>query len=110
MSNQPDDGSQQEDDATHAAFPDAMAVYFAMINVDGPNDARLLYDGLKSVQGVLQINVFFIQGIAVVIYNRPQVILAELCRAVEQIGTDTSPFFGADVTSESAAREALQSK
>jgi hypothetical protein len=87
-----------------------MAVYLAFANVDGPNDARLLYDGLESVQGVLQVNVFFIQGIAVVIYNLDQITPTELCRAVEQIGIDTWWFFGTEVIGESSAREALESK
>jgi copper chaperone CopZ len=110
MSNQPNNVTRQADEATLAVFPGAMAVNFALPNMDGPNDARLLYNGLMAVQGVSRVDVFYVQGIVVVIYNRHQVSPAELCRAVEQIGTDTSQFFSAEVIGESSAREALESK
>ena len=62
------------------------------------------------VESVLCVDVFYVQGITVVIHNRNQVIPAQLCRVVEQIGTNTSQFFSAEVIGESSVREALESK
>jgi hypothetical protein len=87
-----------------------MAVYLALTNMDDPNDARLLYTGLMAVHGVLRVDRFDIHEIAIAIYLRHQSAPAELCRVVERMETDVSPFFSAEVIGESSAREAIQSK
>jgi len=86
----------------------AKAVYLNVWNMECPDCALWLHDGLLKISGVLLVDVFYKQGVAVVIYDPALITTDELRRAVKQIGRDKSHFYGAEVIGQSSAQEALR--
>ena len=108
MNDKPPNVSPNELALRKAAFDKAMAVYFNVWNMECPNCAYWLQEGLLEIPGVLLVDVFYKQGIAVVIYDPVRVTTDALRRGVKQIGTDKSHFYGAEVVGQSSAHEALR--
>ena len=108
MSDQPRHGTLHHVDSWLPLLQRAQAVYFALSNVDGTNDARLLYNGLMAVQGVVRAEILCAQGIATVIYDPELVTAAELCQAVEHIGIKSSRYFGAEIIGQSSGIDVLR--
>jgi hypothetical protein len=98
----------KERDAGQADFERAMVAYFDVWNMDCQDCARLLREGLAVTRGVLLVNVFYKQGVAVVIYNPDDVTTIELGRAIEQIGADSARFYGAEIIGQGSAQNVLR--
>lgn len=98
---------QDEDTQGHANLEKAQAVYLDVWNMECPECANWLHDGLLKVSGVLVADVFYKQGIAVVIYDPARVTTDSLRVAVGKIGVEESHFYGAEVIGQSSAQDAL---
>lgn len=92
----------------HVTLENARAVYLDVWNMACPDCALWLHDGLLNTGGVLLADVFYKQGVAVVIYDPSLITTDQLRRAVAQIGRDKSRLYGAEVIGQSSAREALR--
>lgn len=54
------------------------------------------------------VNVFYKQGVAVVIYNPDDITTIELGRAIEQLGADSARFHGAEIIGQGSAQNVLR--
>jgi copper chaperone CopZ len=91
------------------AFSTAVATIFNVWNMDCPECAQCLRLGLSTLNGVLKVDIFYEQGIAVVIYDPDLTSAEDLLQAVRTIGEEECRFYGAEIIGHCPAMQAVRS-
>ena len=82
----------------------AEAVYLSVWNMDCPDCAIWLHNGLIQLDNVLIVDVFYKQGVAVIIYAPEKVTPCELMKVIQKIGERTCHYYGAEIIGQCLAR------
>jgi copper chaperone CopZ len=91
-----------------AALEHAMTVYLNIWNMDCPECVDILCKGLGQIRGVLLLDVFYRQGVAVVTYDPGLIGTGDVLKAVTRIGQEVCRYYGAEIIGQSPARQALR--
>lgn len=86
----------------------AEAVYVSIWNMDCPDCATWLHNGLIQLDSVLMVDVFYEQGIGVIIYAPARTTPTELLKVVKNIGKEVCHYYGAEIIGHSPAKQALR--
>lgn len=90
------------------ALAGANAVYVSIWNMDCPDCATWLHNGLIQLESVLRVDVFYEQGVAVIIYAPARTTPTELLKIVKTIGKEVCHYYGAEIIGHSTAKQALR--
>ncbi len=90
------------------ALVQAEAVYLTIWNMDCPDCATWLHNGLIQLDSVLLVDVFYKQGVGVVVYAPAMTTTAELLNVVQKIGKEACHYYGAEIIGHSSAKQALR--
>lgn len=93
----------------HAAISEAMVAYLAVWGMGCPNCARRVRNSLLSLDGVMLVNIFLEQAMAVVAYDPKRVNSDELVKAVAIASNDGRHHYRAEVMTMMMAADALTS-
>lgn len=86
----------------------AVATIFNVWNMESPECAQCLGSGLSTLDGVLKVDIFYEQGIAVAIYDPDLTSAEDLLEAVKTIGEHVCRFYGAEVIGQCSAQQAVR--
>ncbi|MBZ0291503.1 MAG: heavy-metal-associated domain-containing protein [Anaerolineae bacterium] len=98
----------QAKDTLASALEEATTVYLSVWNMDCPECARFLHEGLSQMHGVVLLEVFYRQGVAVVTYDPGLIGVRDIVEAVALIGKNRCHYYGAEIIGQSPARQALR--
>lgn len=87
----------------------AMAVFLEVWNMECPECATWLRQGIQEIDGVLNVEVFYPQSVAVIIYDPEQVATDRLLQVVREIGKGVCHFYGAEIIGQCSAQQAMRS-
>lgn len=87
----------------------AEAIYVSIWNMDCPDCATWLHNGLIQPDSVLKVDVFYEQGVAVIIYASGKTTPLELLNVVQKIGKETCHYYVAEIIGQCPAKQALRS-
>lgn len=90
----------------HAAISEAMAAYLAVWGMGCPNCAMRVRNSLLNLDGVLLVDIFLEQAMAVVSYDPKRVNSDELVRAVAGASNDGRHHYRAEVMTVMTVAEA----
>jgi hypothetical protein len=90
------------------ALAQAEAVYLSIWNMVCSDCATCLHNGLMQLESVLKVDIFYRQGVGVVIFVPSMITSAELLNTVENIGKEACHYYGAEVIGQSSAKQALR--
>jgi hypothetical protein len=90
------------------ALAQAAAVYVSIWNMDCPDCATWLHNGLIQLESVLKVDVFYQQGIGVIFYSPGRMTRDELLNVIQKIGKETCHYYGAEIIGCCTAKEALR--
>ncbi len=102
-----DDVEPLEKPVDEVSLSSAMTAFFEVWNMDCSHCATWVRNGLLRLEGVLIVDVFFKQGIAVAIYDPQRVTLDDLLKAIEATGKDICHYYGAELIGQQPAAQAL---
>lgn len=89
------------------AIVQAEAVYLTIWNMDCPDCATWLHNGLIQLDSVLLVDVFYKQGVGVIIYAPAMTTPDALLQVVQKIGEEACHYYGAEIIGHSSAKQAL---
>lgn len=89
------------------ALDQAEAVYVNIWNMACPDCATCLYNGLAQLESILKVDVFYKQGIGVIIFLPSRTTADELLHTIEKIGKESCHYYGAEIIGRCPAKEAL---
>jgi hypothetical protein len=90
------------------ALAQADAVYVSIWNMDCPDCATWLHNGLIQLESVLKVDVFYQQGVGVIIFVPSMMTPDELLRVIQKIGREVCHYYGAEIIGHSSAKQALR--
>ena len=90
------------------ALAGANAVYVSIWNMDCPDCATWLHNGLIQLDSVLLVDVFYKQGVGVIIYAPAMTTPEALLQVVQKIGKEACHYYGAEIIGHSSAKQALR--
>ena len=86
----------------------AMTAFFDVWNMDCPNCATWVHNSLLQLDGVLRVDVFFQQGVAVVTYDPKKIAINNLTQAVVKAGSEVCHYYGIELIGQSPTTQALR--
>lgn len=92
------------------AIASADAVFVSIWNMVCPDCATWLHNGLIQEEGVLVVDVFYKQGVGVIIYAPMKTTPHELVAVIQKIGEEACHYYGAEVIGHSPAQQVLRQK
>ncbi len=92
------------------AIAQADAMFVSIWNMDCPDCATWLHNGLMQEEGVLMVDVFYKQGVGVIIYAPTKTTPRELLGVIQKIGQEACRYYGAEIIGHSPAQQALRQK
>ena len=90
------------------ALVQAEVVYLTIWNMDCPDCATWLHNGLIQLDSVLMVDVFYKQGVGVIVYAPAMTTTDELLKVVQKIGKQACHYYGAEIIGQSSAKQALR--
>src|SRR3990172_12169903 len=90
------------------ALAQADAVYVSIWNMDCPDCATWLHNGLIKLESVLKVDVFYKQGVGVIIFVPSITTPDELLHVIQKIGREACHYYGAEIIGHSPAKQALR--
>lgn len=94
--------------ADREALLQADAIYLSIWNMDCPDCATWLHNGLIPLDGVLMVDVFYKQGIGVIFYTPEMTTPDALLNVVQKIGQEVCHHYGAEIIGHSSAKQVLR--
>ena len=92
----------------HEALVQAEAVYLSIWNMHCPDCATWLHNGLIQLDSVLRVDVFYKQGVGVIIFVPSKTTPDELLHVIQKIGNEAYHYYGAEIIGHSSAKQALR--
>lgn len=86
----------------------AEVVYLSIWNMDCPDCAMWLYSRLMELESVLKVDVFYKQGVGVIIFVPSMTTPDQLCLAVRKIGEEVCHYYWAEIIGHCAAKQVLR--
>jgi len=94
--------------ADREALLQADAIYLSIWNMDCPDCATWLHNGLIQLESVLVVDVFYKQGVGIIVYSSAMTTPNELLNVVQKIGQEACRHYGAEIIGHSSAKQALR--
>ncbi|MCA0453992.1 MAG: hypothetical protein LCI00_08465 [Chloroflexi bacterium] len=85
----------------------AEAVYVSIWNMDCPDCALWVHDALMQLENVLKVDVFYKQGVGVIIYTPVRMTPDKLLGVIQEIGRSNCHYYGAEIIGRCPAKQAL---
>ena len=86
----------------------AEAIYLSIWNMDCPDCAIWLHNGLIQLNSVLKVDVFYKEGVAVIIFAPSITTPDELLLVIQKIGKEAYHYYGAEIIGHIPAKQALR--
>ena len=90
------------------ALTQAEAIYLSIWNMDCPDCATWLHNGLIPLDSVLMVDVFYKQGVGIIVYSPAMTTPDELLTVIQKIGQEACHYYGAEIIGQSSAKQALR--
>ncbi len=86
----------------------AEAIYLSIGNMNCPDCAIYVRDGLTLLDGVLRVDVFYEQAVGVIIFTPSMTTPDKLLHVINKIGVDVCRFYWAEIIGQCPAKQALR--
>jgi len=86
----------------------AEAIYLSIWNMNCPDCAIYVRDGLILMDGVLRVDVFYEQAVGVIIFTPSMTTPDKLLHVINKIGVDVCHYYWAEIIGRCPAKQALR--